>query len=83
MKPLRTGLLVLVCLLGAPACRRGPSTSGGRILVDMDHRSVRVPATDQLQRVAILTSPAVQIAYPLGEAQVRALLHPEDAWTQR
>jgi iron complex transport system substrate-binding protein len=54
---------LVLCGSSAPAWAAAPSA---RVVVDMDGRSVRVPEPARIQRVAILTSPAVQIAYLLG-----------------
>jgi iron complex transport system substrate-binding protein len=58
------GLAALV-LCGAGAAARADAPRA-RVMVDMDGRSVRVPEPARIERVAILTSPAVQIAYLLG-----------------
>ena len=63
-----TGWLLVTALTLA-----GCGTNGGtadsvatRTITDMEGRKVRVPAPDRIRHAAILTSPAVQIAYILG-----------------
>jgi iron complex transport system substrate-binding protein len=57
--------LAALALCGAPTSARADAARA-RVVVDMDGRSVRVPEPARIERVAILTSPAVQIAYLLG-----------------
>ena len=65
----RMAMAALVVVTSVGACRGaygGRGVAGDRTVVDMDGRSVRLPSPERLQRAAILTSPAVQIAYILG-----------------
>ncbi len=59
-------LPLLLLVTGCGASRHGAGASDSRVIVDMDGRSVQLPAAERIQRAAILTSPAVQIAYVLG-----------------
>jgi iron complex transport system substrate-binding protein len=60
-------LLLAVLVLAGCSTHEGAADSPGmRTITDMEGRSVRVPAPDRIRRAAILTSPAVQIAYILG-----------------
>ena len=58
--------LLLTMVAGCGVSGRGEEAPGARVLVDLDGRSIRLPAAERIRRTAILTSPAVQIAYVLG-----------------
>ncbi|MCL6479157.1 MAG: hypothetical protein K6T65_12215 [Peptococcaceae bacterium] len=65
-------LLTLVMVIGTIAGCSGEKVPtagqepGTRTIVDMTGKSVTIPAVDKIERVAVLTSPQVQIMYILG-----------------
>jgi len=63
------GVWLTAAAFASAGCEANTGTGDSaatRTITDMEGRQVHLPAPDRIQRAAILTSPAVQIAYILG-----------------